>query len=117
MDAELNLTKENSNDKLKTIAMIVYGLQALSFLMGITFIVAVILNYVKKDDVQGTWLESHFNWQIRTFWFSLLWSLIGIASMLFLVGYAILFADAIWVIYRIIKGWLRLNDNKAMYTS
>ena len=112
IDAELNLPQEN----IKTITMVVYGLQALSFILGITFLVAVILNYVKKDEAQGTWLESHFRWQIRTFWFSVLWSIIGMASLILLVGYAILVADALWVIYRIVKGWLRLNDHKEMYT-
>lgn len=113
IDAELNLPAEN----VKTITMVVYGLQALSFIVGITFLVAVILNYVKKDEAQGTWLESHFRWQIRTFWFSVLWSIIGLASLILLVGYVILLADAVWVIYRIAKGWLRLNDHKEMYTA
>ncbi len=53
--------------------MLVYGLQAASFFFGITAIAAVIINYVKKDDVLNTWLASHFRWQIRTFWFGLFW--------------------------------------------
>ncbi len=117
IDAEFNLSEEITNDSLKNIAMLVYGLQALSFLMGFTFFAAVILNYVKQDNVRGTWLESHFRWQIRTFWFSVLWSIIGFASLILLVGYVILLADAIWVIYRIVTGWLRLNENKKMYTA
>jgi uncharacterized membrane protein len=55
---------------LKTLTMVVYALQALGFLNGITWIVAVIINYVKKDEVRGSWLESHFRWQIRTFWWA-----------------------------------------------
>ncbi len=117
IDAEFNLSEEITNDSLKNIAMLVYGLQALSFLMGFTFLAAVILNYVKQENVRGTWLESHFRWQIRTFWFSVLWSIIGFASLILLVGYVILLADAIWVIYRIVTGWLRLNENKKMYTA
>lgn len=54
-----------------------YALQAIGFFVGITYIVAIIINYVKRDDVKGTWLESHFRWQMRTFWFSLLWAIIG----------------------------------------
>jgi len=108
-------TNGNENSQ-KTIATIVYALQAVSFLLGITFIVAVIVNYVKKDDVAGTWLESHFRWQIRTFWFALLWFIIGLISAVFVVGYFVLIANAIWVIYRIVKGWLRLNDGKEMYS-
>jgi uncharacterized membrane protein len=99
----------------KNIATIVYALQAASFLFGITFIIAVVVNYITKDDVTGTWLESHFRWQIRTFWFSLLWSIVGFATFYIIVGYFVLLANAIWLIYRIVKGWLRLADNKPMY--
>jgi uncharacterized membrane protein len=75
----------------------------------------VIINYVKRDDVKGTWLESHFRWQIRTFWFVLLWSVIGFVTTVILVGYVILFVNAIWLIYRIAKGWLNLRDEKKPY--
>lgn len=99
----------------KTVAMTVYILQAVSFLFGITFLVAVIINYVKKDDVEGTWLASHFRWQIRTFWYVLLWSLIGGFTIGLIIGYYILFAAMIWFIYRIVKGFLRLTENREMY--
>ena len=112
MEAMNTIDKEQSAKKLATI---VYALQAASFVVGITFIVAVIINYVKKEDVAGTFLESHFRWQIRTFWFGLLWGVIGFATLLIVVGYFVLLANAIWIIYRIVKGWLNLNDNKAMY--
>jgi uncharacterized membrane protein len=97
---------------LKTLTMVVYALQALGFLNGITWIVAVIINYVKRDEVRGTWLESHFRWQIRTFWWGLLWGVIGTVLLLVLVGWLVLAAASIWIIYRIVKGWLYLNDNK-----
>jgi len=103
----------------KRLTMIVYALQAASFVLGITWIVAIIVNYVKKDDVTGTWLESHFRWQIRTFWFSLLWAALGFLIMLTIIGWFlgmfILMVNGIWIIYRIVKGWLRLNDGKVMY--
>ena len=105
----------NSTDSLKNITILVYALQALSFFFGITYLIAVVIDYVKRDDARGTWLESHFRWQIRTFWFSLLWSAIGIVTLIILIGWVILFADAVWVIYRIVKGWLNLNDGKEMY--
>lgn len=101
----------------KTVATVVYALQASSFILGITWIVAVIINYVKKDDVRGTWLESHFKWQIRTFWFSLLWAVVGVMLLFVVVGYIVLLANAIWMIYRIVKGWLRLADRKEMYAT
>jgi uncharacterized membrane protein len=101
-------------NSLKTITHVVYALQALGFLNGITWIVAVIINYVKKDDVAGTWLESHVRWQIRTFWFGLLWGVIGGVLTLVLIGFVVLFADAVWIIYRIAKGWLNLAENRPM---
>lgn len=96
----------------KTIAFVVYALQVLAFVNGITAVIGVVMNYVKLDDVKGTWLESHFRWQIRTFWFGLLWAVIGFITILIVVGWFILFADMVWIIYRIVKGWLRLNDLK-----
>ncbi len=108
--------KDRSKKQLKIITTIVYALQAASFLLGFTFLIAVIINYVKKEDVSGTWLESHFRWQIRTFWFSILWSITGIVTIFIFIGYPILFANAVWLIYRIAKGWLRLAESKPMYT-
>jgi len=99
----------------KKIATLVYALQAVGFLLAVTFIAAVIVNYVKKDDVAGGWVGSHFRWQIRTFWFALLWSALGFISLLIGVGYLVLIAVSAWVIYRIVKGWLALVDNKPMY--
>ena len=92
--------------------MVVYALQALGFINGITWIVAVIIDYVKLDEVKGTLLESHFRWQIRTFWWGLLWGALGAVLAFVLVGFLVWTAAAIWVIYRIVKGGLYLNDNK-----
>ena len=97
---------------LKTMAMVVYILQALGFFNGITWIVGVIIDYVKKDEAAGTWLESHYRWQIRTFWWFLLWGAIGAITMLILVGFAVLFAAAVWFIYRVARGWLALREGK-----
>lgn len=99
----------------RTLTTIVYVLYAASLLVGITAIVAIIVNYVKKDDVAGTMMESHFRWQIRTFWFQLLWLVLGILSAALVVGWLILVGSYIWYIYRIVKGLLHLNDNKPMY--
>jgi len=107
--------KQNNLDSLKTITTAVYILQALSIFTGITFIAGVVLNYIKKEDVQGTWLESHFLWQIRTFWYGLLWGFIGALLLVLVVGYFILLANTVWLLYRIIKGWLRLSEGKQMY--
>jgi uncharacterized membrane protein len=108
MDAAENLSK------LKTVTMVIYALQAGGFLFAPLWIVAVVMNYVKKDEVAGTWLESHFRWQIRTFWWGLLWGLIGGILTIVLVGFAVLLAVGVWIIYRIVKGWLNLNDRRPM---
>lgn len=94
---------------------ILYAMQAVCFVFGVTYLIAIIaliINYVKMPDIENTWLKSHFVWQIRTFWFGLLWLVVGIATALLLVGWVILAAAYIWVIYRVIKGWIYLNDNK-----
>ena len=115
-----------------TLAHVIYGLHAFSaltgilspamiitaFLTGWPSIIAVILNYVKRSDVRGTWLDSHFSWQIRTFWFALLWLVLGAVLFITVVGipFAIVlwFATGIWVLYRIIRGWLALSSQKAL---
>jgi len=99
----------------KSLTSLIYLSYALSLVLGVTALVAIVMNYVKRDDVRGTWLESHFRWQIRTFWFSLLWGLLGVITFLLIVGWFILIADLLWFIYRIVKGWIRLNDGKPMY--
>lgn len=86
-----------------------------SFVFGVPSIIAVIMNYARQSDVRGTFLESHFRWQIRTFWFGLLWGVIGGLLFAVVIGIPILVANAIWIIYRIVKGWLRLSENKPMY--
>lgn len=111
-----NAARSEAEKSGKTITTIIYALYAASFLVGITAIFAIIMNYVKKGDVAGTFLESHFRWQIRTFWFALLWGVIGAITFLIAIGWFVLIANGLWIIYRIVKGWLRLNDNKPMYT-
>ena len=90
-----------------------------SFLGSVPSIVAVILNYVKRGGARDTWAESHYSWQIRTFWFALLWLLIAgvlIATVVgALAGIPLLIALTLWLMYRIARGWLRLLDRKPMY--
>jgi uncharacterized membrane protein len=89
-----------------------------AFLTGWPSIIAVILNYVKRSDVRGTWLDSHFSWQIRTFWFALLWLAVGGILFLTVVGIPVAlvlwFGTGIWVLYRIIRGWLALLAQKVV---
>ncbi|HKY22762.1 MAG TPA: hypothetical protein VJM31_16230 [Vicinamibacterales bacterium] len=91
-----------------------------AFLTGWPSIIAVILNYVKRGDVRGTWLESHFRWQIRTFWFGLLWISLCVLFIIVTLGLGIFIAwlpmglVGLWFIYRVIRGWLALNEGKGM---
>ena len=119
---------------LVTLAHVIYALHAFSaltgiitaalvvtaFLTGWPSIIAVILNYVKRSEVRGTWLDSHFSWQIRTFWFALLWVAIAFVLFITLIGipvaYAIWIGTGIWVLYRIIRGWLALVSEKTLPT-
>jgi uncharacterized membrane protein len=123
-------------DSLVRLTHLVYALHALglaigafgtasvlgSFLFGWPSIIAVIINYAKRRDVRGTWLESHFTWQIRTFWWALLWAVVvGAVSLplaFILVGIGTwvvgMFVLGVWAIYRIARGWLRLKDHQPM---
>jgi uncharacterized membrane protein len=92
-----------------------------SFLIGWPSILAVILNYVKRDDARGTWLDSHFRWQIRTFWFGALWVALCGLFIVMTLGLGILIAwlplgvITVWFIYRIVRGWLALSEGRPMY--
>jgi uncharacterized membrane protein len=92
-----------------------------AFLLGWPSIIAVVMNYIKRSEARGTWLESHFRWQLRTFWFGLLWvSLCGLFVLVtFGIGLIIAWLPlglvAIWFIYRVAKGWMALKDGRAMY--
>ena len=114
----------------------VYGLHALSlvtgiigvatvagaFLFGWPSIIAVILNYVKRNEARATWLESHFRWQIRTFWYGLLWVVLCALFVVATLGVGLLIVWApfglvgLWFIYRIARGWIQLKDRKPMYS-
>lgn len=100
---------------LARLAAIVYGLQALSLVTtGLALFAGIIINYVRREDVRGTWLESHFRWQIRSFWFTLLWVALGLVTIPFIIGWLILTAASIWLIYRIVKGGVYLYEKRAM---
>ncbi|HWJ01866.1 MAG TPA: hypothetical protein VNU96_22855 [Burkholderiales bacterium] len=119
---------------LVTVTHVIYALHAFSaltglvsaafvvtaFLTGWPSIIAVIINYVKRSEARGTWLDSHFSWQIRTFWFAALWVVVAVILFVTLIGipvaWVIWVITGIWVLYRIIRGWLALSSHKAMPT-
>src|SRR5215467_11051582 len=125
------------DESLVTYTHVIYGLHAFavvigilsahtivgSFVGGLPSIVAVIMNYVRRSATRGTYLESHFRWQIRTFWFALLWAcvivLVSAPFFLIIIGWPMavfgLWALGIWIAYRVIRGWLALRDKRPMY--
>jgi uncharacterized membrane protein len=102
------------------IGMLTSAFVVTAFLFGIPSIIAVVMNYLRRDDARGTWLESHFSWQLRTFWFALFWVvvifLLSLPLFLVLVGFLTfpvgIVIVGIWVIYRVARGWLRLKDGQ-----
>ena len=114
-------------------AHIVYGLHAVAIGLGVVgaatviggfvgslpSIIAVILSYAKRGAARGSWAASHYRWQIRTFWFALLWLLIALLLVVTVVGapfgLGLLVVLTLWLIYRIARGWLRLLDRQPMY--
>jgi uncharacterized membrane protein len=126
---------ERTSDSLVMWTHVVYALHAFSLLTGIIgtatvvgafltgwpSIIAVILNYLKRSEARGTWLESHFRWQIRTFWFGLLWISLCIAFIIMTLGIGLLITwlpmvlVGLWFVYRVVRGWVALRSDRSMY--
>ncbi len=126
-----------ADEALFTYTNVIYALHALAVLIGVTTfhtivgsfvwglpsIVAVIMNYARRSATHGTYLESHFRWQIRTFWYAVLWSVViwcvAVPLMVILIGFPLLilghYALGIWIAYRVVRGWLALRDKRPMY--
>lgn len=100
---------------LRDLALLVYVLQAIGFLVGLTWIAGVVINYLKIGAVRNTWLETHFNWQLRTFWIGLAGMAIAWALMIVKIGALIGLAVTVWAIYRVARGWLALVNRRPMY--
>lgn len=120
------------SDGMVTLTHVLYALHGFSALMGVLTpafivtafltgwpsIIAVIVNYVKRRDARGTWLDSHFGWQLRTFWYALLW--VVVAGLLFLtvigipLAFVLLVIAGLWVLYRVIRGWIALAEARPM---
>ena len=119
-------------DGLRAWCHIMYALHAISaisgiltsasivgaFVFGWPSIIAVIINYVTRDRVRATWLESHWRWQLRTFWFAALWGLIALVLAITIIGLVIaipaMVAAGIWVLYRVVRGWINALERRAM---
>jgi len=102
---------------LRTLTHVAYGLFALGFvtggILGVATLAAVVLMYIKRSDTAGTMYASHFDWLLRTFWWSLLWLAISLIAMVIFIGWLGVIATVVWVLYRLIKGWLALLEGSA----
>lgn len=137
-ETELNPAQEQADLELdgpRAWCHVMYGLHALSaasgvlgpatvvtyFVFGWPSIVAVIINYLTRDRVRGTWLASHWRWQLRSFWFAALWLLLAGLLMITLIGIPaaimVMVGAGLWVLYRVIRGWLALLDRRGMPVS
>ena len=136
-----NPMSDNMNNKqsrsLVTYNHITYLLYVLSyFTAGLLWIVPIFMNYAKRRDADGTWLATHFDWQIKTFWYSIVWFVVGIGIITFALGsfgvsmmadsgniavgsvllaslgFIIMGVTFIWHLYRIVRGWIALADSR-----
>ena len=123
-------TAENS----VTTAHVMYALHAFSalsgvlssafvvtaFLSGWPSIIAIFINFYTRNKVRGTWLDSHWSWQLRTFWFALIWLIIAFFFAITIIGLVVAFPvivfTGLWVLYRVVRGWLALKNRRAMPT-
>jgi uncharacterized membrane protein len=133
VQASLPTPAGESSESAWTVANVVYALHTLAIVVGVLgtatvigsfvgsvpSILAVILNYAKRSEARGSWLDSHYRWQIRTFWYALAWLLLAGLLMVTIIGIPIALATfaaiTAWVIYRIARGWIRLRDRSPMY--
>ncbi|MGH8727586.1 MAG: DUF4870 family protein [Burkholderiales bacterium] len=132
--ADIELSRVVPSEGMVRLTHLMYGLHAFSAIMGIISstlivtafltgwpsIIAVILNYIKRGDVRGTYLDSHFGWQLRTFWFALLWLVIAGVLVVTIIGipvaWILVVVTGFWVLYRIVRGWIALAAADPMPT-
>lgn len=111
----MNYLEDKKVESAKKIVFVVYLLYALSYLFGITYLIGVIIAYVKKGDSNIDWIEDHIRWQINTFWITLLLNFVGVLSLFIGIGWILILGANIWNVYRIVKGWLKYNDEVSPY--
>src|SRR5690554_1745071 len=109
---EKSMNQTTGLDQLKQYNLITYIFYIVGFFVGVTPIIAIIMNYLKRAEMRGTWLESHVNWQIKTFWVTLIAYLVGAVLTTILIGFIVLLLAFIWHIYRLVKGLMALNSNQ-----
>jgi len=104
-------------NNLVLLTHLMYGLHTLSFFSaGIFSVAAMVLNYIKRDELPDAFFRSHFRWQARSFWFTLLWLALTLPLWAFFVfpGWAAWFAIGLWYLYRFVRGWWAFIENRSM---
>lgn len=132
MQEPIAVASGGADPSLVRLTHLIYGLHAAAvvvgilssatvaggFVFGVPSLIAVVINYVKRGEAAGTWLDSHFRWQIRTFWFTVLWLLVYGLLVITIIGipiaWLLIAILGLWVGYRVIRGWLALNDGKTI---
>ena len=107
---------KTSNSEVKNYVFIAYVTYAVGLLILFTPVVGVIMAYVKRDEAQGSIYASHIDYLIKTFWVSLVGTVLGTFTLLILIGWLILLVTAIWFIYRVVVGLIKLNEDKPVST-
>ena len=132
-----NMNNNNQRSSLVTYNHITYLLYVLSyFTAGLLWIVPIFMNYAKRREAEGTWLATHFDWQIKTFWYSIVWFVVGVGIITFALGsfgvsmmadsgniavgsvllaslgFIVMGVTFIWHLYRIVRGWIALADGR-----
>jgi uncharacterized membrane protein len=114
--AQASPEEEQAQRSARTLGHVVYALQAASFMTGVTLFIALVVNYVGRDSVRGTFVNTHFDWQIVTFWGLLVWWIgavvLGIAAGSAFVFVVIYLPSVVWLLYRVVYGWVRLNEDE-----
>ncbi len=115
MEEETARVRADKTEALKALTQVAYLLYAFSyFSFGVTALIAIGINYWKLEETSNTWLESHFSSQISIFWHCSLWALMGWLTMILYVGYVVFIASFVWMLYRVVVGWRRLQQHLPM---
>lgn len=96
-------------------AHVIYGLYVLGMATGVAAFIGMVLAYIQRANVRSTWLETHYTWQIVTFWWTLLWAIVGGVLTFIGIGFVIWFVAFLWFVYRLVKGWSALGQHRPVY--
>ena len=115
MPQDSSVMRAMDEERTARSVQLVYGLYALNLAVPGPFgLIGVIIAYMQRDAAYGTWLASHFTWQIRTFWLGILYIVIGIVTIPIIVGIVILCLIWVWSLIRTVMGWSAVSKGRPM---